>query len=56
MMDTTRRYPRTELEAFKGPEYANWIEHFGPPPSRWKLPAGLIALTVLLLFIASCGF
>lgn len=41
MSDTTRRYPRTVADAFKGPEYAAAIERPAPryPRSLWLVMA-----------------
>lgn len=36
-METTRRYPRTLSEAFKGPDYACSVEHHKMPSHEWAL-------------------
>lgn len=54
MTDTTRRYPRTSSEAFKGPDYASAIER----PARgygaaWWLALALCAVAGLALVAGS---
>lgn len=51
-METTRRYPRTALDAFRGPDYACAVERPLDKPDRivaWGCAA--VAL-VLVVFVA----
>jgi hypothetical protein len=51
MAETTRRYPRTLAEAFKGPEYASAIERHAPTgyPLAWWALVALCGLAAMVL-------
>ena len=57
MSDTTRRYPRTAIEAFKGPDYANSVTHYETQTSGdravfWACLVSIVSLVVILIWEA----
>lgn len=47
--DTTKRYPRTIIEAFKGPDYGNAVVHYPRERTHWLWRLALCASAVLLV-------
>lgn len=52
-MESTRRYPRSLAEAFKGPGYACAVERPMDKPDRIVFKASLAIAAVLLVLVAT---
>lgn len=49
--DTTRRFPRTEGEAFRTASWRNPVEGPYHPPSRWLVALQWVAVVLLALLL-----